>query len=105
MPELRPQGNSGRDKARSFRLYFAVDQEQENAAVGHLPTHLPDTLNVSDLRPNGARLVGARCRPGRPAKRRRSGCGTPARCRRQTPTDGKRYNGMEKRSPSNGGDR
>jgi hypothetical protein len=43
--ELHLQGHSGRDEARSFRLYFAVDQGQKKVAVGHLPTHLPKTLS------------------------------------------------------------
>lgn len=43
--DLHLQGHSGRDEARAFRLYFGVDLERKMVIVGHLPTHLPNTLS------------------------------------------------------------
>jgi hypothetical protein len=37
------QGNSSRDEARSFRVYFHVDLERQVIVIGHLPSHLPNS--------------------------------------------------------------
>lgn len=41
--DLHVQGHSGRDEARSFRVYFCLDQESQKIVIGHLPSHLPNT--------------------------------------------------------------
>jgi len=41
--DLHIQGHSGRDEARTFRLYFHVDEDRRVIVVGHLPSHLPST--------------------------------------------------------------
>ncbi|MEY2152336.1 hypothetical protein AB7849_15630 [Rhodanobacter sp. 115] len=38
------QGDSSRDEARAFRLYFHWDTERSVVVVGHLPSHLPNTF-------------------------------------------------------------
>lgn len=38
------QGDNSRDKARSFRIYFYVDASRQVILVGHLPSHLPNSL-------------------------------------------------------------
>lgn len=38
------QGASSRDEARTFRVYFHVDTERQVIVVGHLPSHLPNSL-------------------------------------------------------------
>lgn len=39
------QGDSSRDEARAFRLYFHWDADRQIVIVGHLPSHLPNTLS------------------------------------------------------------
>jgi len=38
------QGHSGRDEARTFRVYFHVDEMRKLVVIGHLPSHLPNSM-------------------------------------------------------------
>lgn len=42
--DLHLQGHSGRDEARTFRVYFHVDEARKLIVIGHLPSHLPNSL-------------------------------------------------------------
>jgi hypothetical protein len=43
--DLHVQGSDSRDIRRGLRIYFAWDEEQELVVVGHLPTHLTNSLS------------------------------------------------------------
>ncbi len=42
--DLHLQGSSSRDPNRCLRIYLHCDDERKRLLVGHLPTHLPNTL-------------------------------------------------------------
>ena len=43
--DMHIQGQSSRDEARGFRLYFNVDAASQAIICGHFPTHLPNSLS------------------------------------------------------------
>ena len=41
---LHIQGSSSRDPTRCIRIYFHPDESTRQIVIGHLPTHLANTL-------------------------------------------------------------
>ena len=43
--DMHVSGSSSRRQESGFRLYFHYDEDEQIVVVGHLPTHLPNTLS------------------------------------------------------------